>query len=100
MVETYLKERSNLRLVVLILDIRRDPSVQDLDLLGWLDHYRIPFLPVLTKTDKLSKVQVQRRTRQVEEMLTKALHLKRHPILFSAKTGEGKDVLWSIIEAL
>jgi GTP-binding protein len=100
MVETYLKERSNLRLVVLILDIRRDPSVQDLDLLGWLDHYRIPFLPVLTKTDKLSKVQVQRRNRQVEEMLTKALHLKSHPILFSAKTGEGKDILWSIIEAL
>jgi GTP-binding protein len=100
MVETYLKERSNLRLVVLILDIRRDPTSHDLDLLVWLDHYRIPVLPVLTKTDKLSKSQVQRRARQIEEMLTKGLNLRTRPILFSAKTGEGKDALWSIIEAL
>lgn len=100
MVETYLKERSNLRLVVLILDIRRDPTSHDLDLLGWLDHYRIPVLPVLTKTDKLSKSQVQRRARQIEEMLTKGLNLRTRPILFSAKTGEGKDALWSIIETL
>jgi GTP-binding protein len=100
MVETYLKERPNLRLVVLILDIRRDPSVQDLDLLGWLDAYRIPVLPVLTKTDKLSKNQVQRRARLIEEALKTEAGREARPLLFSAKTGEGKDALWSGIETL
>jgi len=100
MVETYLRKRSNLRLVILILDIRRDPTLQDLDLLGWLDHHRIPVLPVLTKTDKLSKSQVQRRARQIEEALVKGTDLKTPPILFSAKTGEGREMIWSIIEAL
>ena len=102
MVETYLKERSNLRLVILIMDIRRDPATQDLDLLRWLDHYRIPVLPVLTKTDKLSKSQVRRRARQIEEMLMEGANLKTapNPILFSARTGEGRDALWSMLEAL
>ena len=33
MVETYLRERETLRLVVLILDVRRDPSEEDLQLI-------------------------------------------------------------------
>lgn len=102
MVETYLKERSNLRLVILIMDIRRDPATHDLDLLQWLNDCRIPVLLVLTKIDKLSKSQVRFRARQIEEMLIKGADLKTAtgPVLFSAKTGEGKDVLWSVIEAL
>jgi GTP-binding protein len=102
MVETYLKERPNLRLVILIMDIRRDPAAQDLDLLQWFNHCRIPVLLVLTKIDKLSKSQVRLRAHQIEEMLMKGADLKTAtgPVLFSAKTGEGKDVLWSVIEAL
>jgi GTP-binding protein len=100
MVETYLKERPNLRLVILILDVRREPNVQDIDLLGWLDHFEIPVLPVLTKTDKLSKNQLQRHARQNEEALKGGVNRQTRPILFSAKTGEGRDLLWSIIEVL
>ena len=102
MVETYLKERTNLRLVILIMDIRRDPAAQELDLLPWLNHCRIPVLLVLTKIDKLSKSQVRFRAHRIEEMLMKGVDLKTAtgPVLFSAKTGEGKDVLWSVIEAL
>jgi GTP-binding protein len=102
MVETYLKERLNLRLVILIMDIRRDPAAHDMDLLQWFNHYRIPTLPALTKIDKLSKSQVQQRARQIEKMLMEGVNLKTapKPVLFSAKTGEGRDALWSIIEAL
>jgi GTP-binding protein len=106
MVETYLRERLSLRLVILIMDIRRDPAAGDLDLLKWLNTYRIPVLQVLTKIDKLSKNQVQSRARQIGRTLTEAADFKSvtdlemPPILFSAKTGEGKDALWSVIEAL
>jgi GTP-binding protein len=102
MVETYLKERPSLRLVILIMDIRRDPAAHDTDLLQWLNHYRIPALLVLTKIDKLSKSQVRIHARRIAEMLTKGAELTTppSPILFSARTGEGKDVIWSHIEAL
>lgn len=102
MVETYLRERSNLRLVILIMDIRRDPAGHDMDLLKWLDHYRIPVLPVLTKIDKLSKNQVRQRVRQIEAVLREGacLHAMPGPILFSARTGQGRDALWSALEAI
>ena len=102
MVETYLKERPNLRLVILIMDIRRDPTAHDMELLRWFNHYRIEVLLVLTKTDKLSKSQVRMRARRITETLLEVAVLKTPPgpVLFSASTGEGKDVIWSYIEAL
>lgn len=57
MIETYLRERQNLAMVVFILDLRRDPSDDDLSLLDWLEYYRIPFTVILTKSDKLSNNQ-------------------------------------------
>ncbi len=96
MIETYLQERSTLRLVVLILDIRRDPSEEDRQLIRWLQFYRLRFLIVLTKTDKLSKNQLAVRRRRVTESIILA---STAPLInFSAKTGEGKELIWKEIK--
>ena len=92
MIETYLSQRETLRLVVLILDIRRDPSEEDRQLIGWLQYYRLPFLIVLTKIDKVSRGQRAERQRRITEALELPPALLLLP--FSAKTGEGKDLLW------
>ena len=70
MIETYLRERQTLRLVVLILDIRRDPSEEDRQLIGWLQFYRLRFLIVLTKIDKLSRNELGRQQRRIGEDLS------------------------------
>src|SRR3989339_1769894 len=54
MVETYLSDRRTLRLVILILDVRRNPSDQDLQLMKWLSHYSLDFFLVLSQKDKIS----------------------------------------------
>ena len=96
MIETYLSERETLRLVVLILDIRRDPSPEDRQLIGWLQYYRLPVLIVLTKIDKVSRNQLAERQRRIGEDLDLPSAI---PFLsFSAKTGEGKDLLWREIK--
>ncbi len=98
MIEIYLRERQTLRLVVLILDIRRDPSDEDHQLIGWLEHYGLPFVIVLTKTDKVSRNQLAERKRRIGEDL--GLASITQSVSFSAKTGEGKDILWrEIIKA-
>jgi len=94
MVETYLRERDCLKLVVLILDIRRDPSAEDLALKAWLDFYGRRTLFVLTKMDKLSRGESKQRQRSVKELL----NLDDVPILFSAKTGLGRDAVWEAIQ--
>jgi GTP-binding protein len=92
MIEAYLSGRETLRLVVLILDIRRDPSPEDRQLIGWLQFYRLPVLIVLTKIDKVSRNQLADRKRRIGEEL--GLSSTMQPVPFSAKTGEGKDLLW------
>jgi GTP-binding protein len=93
MIEAYLSQRETLRLVVLILDIRRDPSPEDRQLIGWLQYYRLPVLIVLTKIDKLSRNELAVRKRVIGEDL-EGLASITQPVSFSAKTGEGKDLLW------
>jgi GTP-binding protein len=92
MIETYLRDRKNLRLVVVILDIRRDPSEDDLSLARWLSHYDRPVLFILTKADKLSKNQAIVRVRKIRAFLGDESGADM--VLFSAKTGIGKDVIW------
>jgi GTP-binding protein len=96
MVEGYLKGRPNLALVVVILDIRRDPSGDDVALAEWLSHHRIPHLFVLTKADKVTGNESRKRRQSISASL--GLPGEGDLILFSAKTGEGRDPLWREIQ--
>ncbi len=98
MVETYLQKRSNLKAVVVILDIRREPTTGDKDLLNWLKHYGIHAIIVLTKADKLSRQQARKQTnlisRELREICADA------PVVFSAKTRQGREEIWEKIDGL
>ena len=95
MVENYLKSRINLKAVIVILDIRRDLSSGDFDLMAWLNHYEIYKQIVLTKADKLSRQQAISRSNMINNELVE-LSLPK-PIIFSSKTGRGKNELWERI---
>jgi GTP-binding protein len=97
MIETYLSTRKTLKGVVLIMDVRRIPGIQDLNFIKWLYYYNIPGILILTKADKLSK------TKQLTQQATiaKALSVDKDDlILFSAKSRLGKDAVWDAIEGL
>lgn len=55
MMETYLSSRMGLRLLLLLLDIRRTPSEEDLQMLEWIRFHRLPCIVVLTKVDKVKE---------------------------------------------
>lgn len=95
MVEGYLEGRENLRLVVMILDIRREPSGNDDMLAQWLRDNNIEIAFVLTKTDKISRSQGNIARRKIGEHLG-VPHDELLP--FSAKTRSGKDDIWRVIE--
>ena len=93
MIERYLLGRKNLCLVIVILDVRRELSREDLSLFEWLRFHEIPYSPVLTKIDKISKNDLAKRIKNVRTSLS----LKEPPPVFSALKGEGKDQLWKAI---
>lgn len=97
MIETYLRRRQTLKGVVIIMDARRTPGPEELNLLGWLNHYAINRIFVLTKTDKLSKSKLL----QQHNLVARALEMDQKDfILFSAKSRRGKDALWHAIFSL
>jgi len=91
MIETYLQTRKTLKAVVIIMDIRRLPRQEEFDLMAWLADARIPGIPVLTKSDKISKTNRIKQIRNISE----ALKFKKGTVtLFSSKTRLGRDDLW------
>ncbi len=96
MVEAYLHRRPNLKAVVVIIDIRREPTSGDVDLLNWLTHYGIHPLLVLTKADKLSRQKGIKQASMIKRRLKEICPAA--PIVFSAKTRQGKEEIWKIID--
>jgi GTP-binding protein len=86
----YLENRPNLRCVVVILDLRHPLKNQDQELIAWLRSKNIPFLSVYTKRDKLSRNEQQKQAAGLDA----GLNIRAADrVLFSAKTGEGREEL-------
>ena len=97
LIEGYLSTSPELRGVVQLLDARRDPSADDLDMLDFLAELGTPTIIVVTKTDKLARAAVAARVRE----LAGALGLEEEQIIaFSAVTGAGRDELAAAIRSL
>ncbi len=91
MVETFLTTRANMRGIVLLFDLRRMPSQEDMAFWDWLQAKGIVVIAVITKVDKLSK---NKRNKQVAS-IAKTLGCKPQRLLqFSAMSGEGRDQIW------
>ena len=67
MMEKYFSFRDCLKLAVLILDIRRTPNDDDLDMVSFFESRKIPYIFVLNKADKLSYSQMLKSRKQISE---------------------------------
>ncbi|HFR3412279.1 TPA: ribosome biogenesis GTP-binding protein YihA/YsxC, partial [Streptococcus suis] len=55
MIEEYLTSRDNLRVVVSLVDMRHEPSADDVQMYEFLKYYEIPVIVVATKADKIPR---------------------------------------------
>lgn len=85
MIEGYIKGSPQIRVVVVLLDIRREPDQRDQRLIEWLAHYGVPAFYVLTKADKLK----QNEAATARRTIAKQLELAEPLLLTSVKTGQG-----------
>ena len=97
LIEGYLRLTPALAGVVQLLDIRRDPSDDDVAMLDYLAELEIPTVVVLTKIDKVGRGAQEERARDI----TESLSLSREQVIrFSATTGEGRDELAAALAGL
>lgn len=94
LIEGYLKASRKLAGVVLLLDVRHDPSPDDLQMLDFLAEVGVPTIVVATKTDKLGPVVAAGRIKGMAESL--GLDADQM-VSFSSRTGEGRNELASAL---
>lgn len=93
MAEEYLSDDEELKLCVQLIDSRHPPTKLDLQLNEWLNYNEKPHIVVATKSDKLTRSQLQK---QVSE-IARALPVSRI-LPFSSETGAGRDQIWAEIQ--
>ncbi len=88
-IDKYLKERG-LKLILFLLDSRRELTEEDRQFLGWAFYEKIPLLLVLTKGDKLSQKEKHAAFKRIEN--EKSLS-GFPPLLYSVKEGKCRQAL-------
>ena len=94
LVESYLERRRNLRLAILLQDVRRDPGPDEIDLLPWLAAREVAVVGAATKVDRLS---ARERAARLRALASAGLPIEW--IATSGRTGEGVEALWAAIDA-
>jgi GTP-binding protein len=97
LMEQYLSHTRQLRGIVQLLDARREPSPEDLDMLDFLAELEVPVLFAVTKVDKLRPSEVAPRIAEISRQIGVE---EEQLIPFSAVTGRGRDELAEAVAAL
>lgn len=98
MIEGYLSSRENLRCVILLVDIRHQPSAQDVQMYQWLQHYGLSGVVVATKADKISRNQLRTQMNMIRRTLSMGEEDVVLPV--SSLKKSGYEDLWSVIEQI
>jgi GTP-binding protein len=94
-IEDYLLKREEIKLLLLLVDLRHPPSKDDVGMYKWLKHVDVPICVVATKADKIPKSKWQKHLKIVRDALI--FDPSDRLIIFSSETGLGKDELWQVI---
>ena len=68
MMSNYFAEAKNLKLVLLLLDARRQFGENDTDILNYLEEYDINYYLVITKVDKINQSEKAKLLKHLKEM--------------------------------
>jgi GTP-binding protein len=95
LVTTYLFQRKALALVLLLVDARREPMKNDLEVRDLLERAGLPYVVVATKSDKLSRGRLGSEMKKLVRVYGASGNIPVIP--FSAATNEGRKELWKTI---
>lgn len=92
MIEDYLRFRENLKNVVLLVDIRHEPTADDKLMYDFLKYYKRSVIIVATKLDKIARSSVSRNLNIIKQKL--GVDPDDILIPYSSETHAGREELW------
>ena len=94
-IESYLRNNISLKLVLLLIDSRHKMMRNDRMMIDWLKFYKIPFVLILTKCDKVSNNQIH-----VTSSKLKNEFPDQNIVKFSARTRMGREDIIHLLQQL
>ena len=85
--ERYLQDRQELCAIFLLVDIRHEPTNDDVMMYEWIKHFGYNCVVIATKADKISRGQYQKHISIIRKKLNLAKDEKVIPLSSSKKTG-------------
>ncbi len=94
-IESYISSNRK-KIIFVLLDIRRVPSGEDIEMLEWLEYHNMDYKIVFTKMDKLSNNE---RFRQLKAIRTKLVFENEDVFFHSSHTNKGREEILSFMES-
>ena len=98
MIENYLQKSKVLKAVFLLIDIRHEPSENDVNMYRWILSNGYKPIIIATKLDKINRSQVQKHIKLIRAKLETDNNTVIIP--FSAETKQGRDEIWELIDEM
>ena len=95
-VEEYLQKSENIKLVVLLLDIRHNPTADDKMMYDYIIKQNLPCVIVCNKADKIAVTKVDGEVTRIQDTLNPLKDLSFFP--FSAERKIYTDNMWEKVE--
>ncbi len=92
MIDTYLKDRENLKGMILLVDYRHKPTRDDIEMYEYAKYYKIPVIVVATKEDKLKRNDLQKNAKIIKTAL--GFDKSDTFLRFSSLNKVGIDEVW------
>lgn len=96
MIEEYITQRENLKLVIQLVDLRHQPTEDDVLMYNYLKHFDIPTLVICTKEDKIAKGKVQKHIKRIKDKLE--LEPGDNIISYSSIKNSKQQEIWNFIK--
>lgn len=94
-IDKYLTNRENLREIILIVDMRHEPTAQDLMMYEWIKAFGFTGIVLATKADKISKGSWQKNLKVIRQKLD--IKDASLVIPYSSENKTNKEEIWSIL---
>ena len=98
LINGYLQAERDVRAVFQLIDMRHPPTKDDLQMIDFLVDTEMPFVLVLTKADKLSKTEREKRLAALPDEIPQFEDMT--VIVFSSMTGEGVEELRALADEI
>lgn len=97
-ISEYLINRKNLACVFVLIDSRLEPQTVDMDFMQWLGEKGVPFVMVFTKTDKLTRNELNKNLDLYNKIMKQYWAELPTQFITTAEKKSGKENILKLIE--